>query len=1250
MRRFENEDEKKFWQIEITTSDRSTVKWSFGKQGSKGQTKLKKCATEAEATSELERLVAEKRKQGFIETTSSSPSATPPTATPAPAPAPAPVPAPAAKVRATELTPFAERVVATEAAARLDKSRAGVNTPPLPSLDIALSFLKRGYGAMKEDWHLALMKWQTAGTDSLRLALEEYIGNAKEDLNVEKEAMLATLSRHDIRPAVVARWLASPDGVLTAFDILSKMWGFYYANDQVGGTRRQSWLELRNAADNWDSTVSSAKVDIADLLERHVQALPANERAMIKAHVAKLRSDAPLTIRIGLARATGDGDFANEDTRALFAAGGTPPLGAHDAKVLMRFVTDIELLETLVDYFGFEYQSFRPEAVTRNIGLPSAKLLGVLLAKAGSRSYEMDVATYLATLESAETARILAPHVGKKGLAAIATEFFHRRPDFAIQVLGAELASRKNAMVLEPFLKSVLVTNSALFESLSRKLDPRTAAALRGLGALPEEPANQQVAGEDDEDAEAGELATAAEIPAVLADPPWLTKPTKPTKPTTTTAAAAKAPTIEGLLPLTYDDAVILTKEERAIAIEPPVKMNLHGLQARTPPMDKAALSHLLMARRHISGWIDLLSDGAALRYFAEDARVNAKDILVEPRDVLYLLARFGHHALPFIFALGKHSAPRQVMEALIVVDSPRVGVFAGERTKDKAGRRPAMAYLEERPEASAIGLIPAAFKKATQKATLEGLQTLYAQKPDVVRDVASRYGEEVEAQIDRLLEWQGPTRAGGQQKMFTPPAWFDPRTLPPVALRANTNKRIPNDAVTHLATLLSLGEPEHPHPRLDDVKKACTPKSLARWSWAVFQGWLANGADPNDDWVMTGLGELGDDDVARRMTPLIRAWPGESLHARAVKGLDVLARIGSDVALTNLDAIAEKIKFKALQERAREKINDIAIGRNLSRDELADRIAPTLDLDPDGSRVLSLGNDRSFRVGFDENLTPFVISAVEEDGGKRSADLPKARATDDKGLAAEAAQTWKALKKDAKAIAQTQILRLERAMIMQRRWTGAQLKTFFIAHPLIVHLTRRLCWAVFDDRKKLIIESLFRVAEDRSLANRDDDPFVLPDDAVVGLPHRLEMSDEDARHWGELFGNYEIVQPFPQLGREVFTRTAEEENEPRVIRRVADVEVSTRRVLGLTSRGWSLGSVQDAGWIHTVDKPLPSCTASLSLEGGLYVPNMAESPPTQKLHLIQFYGAPSNTTPISPILFSELARDLEWLRSGDTQ
>jgi hypothetical protein len=360
------------------------------------------------------------------------------------------------------------------------------------------------------------------------------------------------------------------------------------------------------------------------------------------------------------------------------------------------------------------------------------------------------------------------------------------------------------------------------------------------------------------------------------------------------------------------------------------------------------------------------------------------------------------------------------------------------------------------------------------------------------------------------------------------------------------------------------------------------------------------------------------------------------------VKGLDALASIGSDIALMHLDGIAEKVKFRALQDRAREKIEAIAQQRGLSRDALADRIAPTLGLDPGGSRSLSFG-PRAFRVGFDEHLAPFVI----DDAGERMADLPKPRATDDGDAAGDALATWKALKKDARKVATNQIQRLERAMCTQRRWSAEEFRALLVNHPLIFHLVRRLIWSTYDG---IAAARPFRVAEDRTLADQGDAPWKLPDGAAVGLVHPLELSAEAAQHWGTVLADYQILQPFPQLGREVYLATPAE-RAARSLTRLEGVEVSTRRVLGLEARGWRRGPAGDGGSITEMLKAIGGgLWAELPFEDGMSVGSIADSPETQTLGAVLVRHADSNhdAVPIaklSAVMFSELLRDLESLR-----
>jgi hypothetical protein len=372
-----------------------------------------------------------------------------------------------------------------------------------------------------------------------------------------------------------------------------------------------------------------------------------------------------------------------------------------------------------------------------------------------------------------------------------------------------------------------------------------------------------------------------------------------------------------------------------------------------------------------------------------------------------------------------------------------------------------------------------------------------------------------------------------------------------------------------------------------------------------------------------------------------VREWPTQGLHARAVEGLDVLARIGTDVALMHLHGIAQRVRSRPLQERAAAKMEEVARRRGLSPEQLADRLVPDLGLDADGSRVLDFG-PRAFRVGFDAQLRPFVRDA----SGQRLSDLPRPGRSDDAARAEEATATWKALRRDARSVATAQIARLERAMCTRRRWDGTEFKVLLVEHPLVTHLVQRLVWASFDPADR--IHATFRVAEDRSLADAADVPFDLPATARVGLPHPAEMTLEQVEGWARLFGDYEVLQPFPQLGRAVF-RPTEEEKHASALRRVVGRKVHPGAVLGLERRGWRRGAVEDGGVSGSMEKPLVGLDhdAALALDPGLYAGDLASTP---EQTLGEVYVQRRGTWDekgrlrlgqLDPVVFSELVADV---------
>lgn len=568
-------------------------------------------------------------------------------------------------------------------------------------------------------------------------------------------------------------------------------------------------------------------------------------------------------------------------------------------------------------------------------------------------------------------------------------------------------------------------------------------------------------------------------------------------------------------------------------------------------------------------------------------------------------------------------NAPLLVPFASTEIAKVMIGWFTA-----KSARKVALAWLKRHPRAAAHHLIPDALAKpGKERRAAEAMLRLLP--PDEAIAAAAAYG--VETEIKTMLATDPLDLLPARMPKI--PDWTEPAALPPLVLR-DEGATLPATAAAHVVTMLAMSRPGEVYAGVEVVRQLCEPTSLAEFAWGLFQRWQTAGTPTKESWALDALGWLGDDETVRRLAPLIRAWPGEGGHKRAVDGLDVLATIGTEVALMHLHGIAQKVKFTALKVRAREKIEAVAADLSLSADQLADRLVPDLGLDASGSLTLDYGR-RRFVVGFDERLKPYV---ADEDGTRRK-DLPKPGAGDDQVLAPAAHARFAALKKDARTIAADQVSRLEQAMVNSRRWTAAEFTELFVSHPLLWHIVRRLVWVTVDGDS-------FRVAEDRTYASVSDEVFTLPPSALVGIAHPLHL---DVPSWSSVFADYEILQPFPQLGRPAH-RLTPSENAAATLTRFENLTVPTGRLLGLTRRGWQRGVPQDAGVEQWITRPLPGGRAVVvNLNPGLAV-GAQDTFPEQTLEHIWisdsgdgdwFPRAGSRFGELDPVHASEVLADL---------
>ncbi|MGC7096534.1 DUF4132 domain-containing protein [Amycolatopsis lurida] len=526
-------------------------------------------------------------------------------------------------------------------------------------------------------------------------------------------------------------------------------------------------------------------------------------------------------------------------------------------------------------------------------------------------------------------------------------------------------------------------------------------------------------------------------------------------------------------------------------------------------------------------------------------------------------LARHELAALPLALHVAR-TIPQAAGEFLAPFASAEVAALMADwlaRLKGRA-REVALNWLDRHPAAAARLLIPAALgepgrARSNAEAAVDHLD------PAIVDRAAQAHGRAAATAMARFLATDPLDRLPARLPEL--PGWAEPAALPQLLLGGE--RALPAAAVRHFLTMLAMSRPGEPYAGVEVVIDLVEGGSLARFGWELFEAWQDAGSPSAHGWPLSALAWLGDDEVARRLAQVVRAWPGEGGHSRAVLGLDVLAELGTDTALMQLHAIAQKVKFKALKARATGKITEVATGLGLTAEQLADRLVPGFGLSADGKLRLDYG-PRQFFVGFDEQLKPFVTDA----DGKRRRELPKPGVRDDAELATAARKRFAALKKDVRTVAADQVRRLERAMVHRREWTVDEFRRLFVEHPLLWHIARRLVWLAESESGA----RAFRIAEDRTFADVADNPLHLAEGDAVRIAHPVHLGESVAA-WAELFADYEILQPFRQLGREVHKLTADERAHNR-LDRFADRTVPAGKLFALGRSGWERSAAQDNG------------------------------------------------------------------------
>ncbi|GAA4473151.1 WGR and DUF4132 domain-containing protein [Novipirellula rosea] len=481
-------------------------------------------------------------------------------------------------------------------------------------------------------------------------------------------------------------------------------------------------------------------------------------------------------------------------------------------------------------------------------------------------------------------------------------------------------------------------------------------------------------------------------------------------------------------------------------------------------------------------------------------------------------------------------------------------------------------------------------------------------------------------------------------------PPWANAAHLPPLTMGDQRLSDVQLLTVLHTLAVTPVTER---HPLLTAIKQNVDKSVRDTFAWRLFELWQEDGSVSKNKWAMGAIGHIGDDGCVLKLTPMIRVWPGESQHARAVFGLECLRGVGTNTALMQLSGVAQKLKFKGLKTKAAAFVEDIAKEKGMTRAELEDRVIPDCGLDEMGRREFSFG-PRSFSFALGGDLKPMV----RDEAGKLRPNMPKPGAKDDEKVANESLSEWKLIKKQIKEVATLQAGRLEQAMVTGRRWSVDDFESLLVKHPLMTHLVQKLIWGSFDAKGKRT--GLFRVTEERDYADAKDAAVSLDKAAQIGLMHPLDLSESERSTWGEVLSDYEIITPFPQLGREVYSLEKGEEKTKQLDRFAGLSLAAPTMVFTLEKLGYIRGEAMDGGCFDEHSKQFPSAdvTAVVHYDGvvGMGYIDPDEMLKTESIHFCKGMRAPSGygwgsekpmkLSEVSPIVLSEVMADLHLLKS----
>jgi hypothetical protein len=420
---------------------------------------------------------------------------------------------------------------------------------------------------------------------------------------------------------------------------------------------------------------------------------------------------------------------------------------------------------------------------------------------------------------------------------------------------------------------------------------------------------------------------------------------------------------------------------------------------------------------------------------------------------------------------------------------------------------------------------------------------------------------------------------------------WLDLTKLPPLIGTDGNALSVP--VITYLIAKQSNHKVINAAPDILPLLAHIDREKSGPFAVALVEGFLNTDQSASDRWALTLGGLLGDKRIINLLLPRINDWCENSRHKLAEYAAQAISLLPGNEPLMVLDSLSNRYrsKFKNVGRACSEAFMAAATARGITPDELADMVVPDFGFDAEGIRRFDWeGGGISAELGAD-----FKISWFDPETEKSWKSLPT-NAPDP--VKEEVKSVTKLIRETVKA----QTARLELSLVRQRRWPVARWKELFENHPLLRSFASGLVWGIYDSQGGLL--RTYRRYANGILADASGAVEELPEaDSVIGIIHPLELTPEGLSSWRGHLARMKVKQPFPQLDRPVELMDPLHGNR-REISLTRDCKLSAGTFRSRAEkRGWTRGSVVDAGGISSYYKLYPGAGVEVNLPtDGLYI------------------------------------------------